>query len=103
MNGGWELALVFQSCMTAAASGFNAFQFLVYPTKQRRRRWGALTLMVISLAFLVQSLYLGIVPWVAAEAGELLVEPKPRFLAGVLPLLASLLVLSFVIVGLRRR
>ena len=103
MNGGWELALVFQSCMTAAASGFNAFQFLVYPTKQRRRRWGALTLMVISLAFLVQSLYLGIVPWAASVAGELLMEPKSRFLVGVLPMLASLLVLSFVMAGLRRR
>ena len=103
MNGGWELALVFQSCMTAVASGFNAFQFLVYPTKQRRRRWGALTLMVISLAFLVQSLYLGIVPWAASEAGELLMEPKSRFLVGVLPMLASLLVLSFVMAGMRRR
>ncbi len=98
MAGGWEWALVFQSGLTALASSFNAFQFLVYPTTQRKRRWGAVTLMIINLAFLVQSLYLGFLPSLTGgDAGDLLENPRVRFFTGLLPLLASFLILTFVI------
>ena len=98
MDGGWEWALVFQSGLTALASSFNAFQFLVYPTTQRKRHWGAVTLMIINLAFLVQSLYLGFLPSLTGgDAGDLLENPRVRFFTGLLPLLASFLILTFVI------
>lgn len=102
MAGGWEWVLVFQHGLTALASGYNAFHFLGYRTERRRRRWGAFTLAMVNLAFLVQGLYLGILPTLTGrEAGELLGVPRVRFFTGLLPLAASLLILAFVVTGRR--
>ena len=105
MNFGWETALVFQSCVTALASGFNALRFLAYPVNsgRRHRRLGAYTLLVVSLAFLVQSLYLGLLPWLTNLEGEILSGPRLRFIVGALPMIASVLVLSFMLRRWRRR
>ena len=102
MAGGWEWVLVFQHGLTALASGHNVFHFLSYCSERRRRRWGAFTLAIVNLAFLVQGLYLGILPTLTGrEVGELLESPRVRFFTGLLPLAASLLILAFVIT--RRR
>ncbi len=103
MSFGWELALVFQSCVTALASGVNGLHFLAYPGNHRRRRWGAFTLLVVSLAFLVQSLNLGLLPWLAGLDAAFLATPRLRFIVGALPMLASVLVLSFILRRWRRR
>lgn len=104
MNFGWETALVFQSCVTAIASGFNALQFLAHSTHRRRhRRWALYALLTISLAFLVQSLYLGLLPWLAGLEAEALTAPGFRFVVGVLPMIASVLVLSLILRRWRRR
>lgn len=105
MNFGWDTALVFQSCVTALASGYNALHFLAYPSDghQRRRRWALFTLLVVSLAFLVQSLYLGLLPWMAGLEAEILATPHLRFMVGALPMVASILLLSFILQRLRKR
>ena len=101
---GWEMALVSQSCVTALASGFNALQFLAYSTQGRQyRRWGAHTLLAISLAFLVQSFYLGLLPWMTGLEAEVLADAKLRFMVGALPMIASVLVMSFILRRWRRR
>ncbi len=101
--GGWEWALVLQSWLTALAGGFNAARFLIYAARQRRRRLGAFTLAVISLAFMLQSLFLGLLPSITGSgAGEMLESAKLRFFVGLLPLAASLLVLSFVMARLKK-
>ena len=105
MNFGWETALVFQSCVTALASGVNALRFLAYPVNsgRRHRRLGAYTLLVVSLAFMVQSLYLGLLPWLTGLEGEILAGPRLRFTVGALPMIASVLVLSFILRRWKRR
>lgn len=104
MNFGWEMALVLQSCVTALASAFNALQFLAYSTHGRQhRRWALYTLLVVSLAFMVQSLYLGLLPWLAGLEAEVLASPRLRFTVGALPMTASILVLSFILRRWRRR
>ena len=103
MNFGWETALVLQSCVTALSSGFNALQFLAYSThRRRRRRWALYALLAISLAFLVQSLYLGLLPWLAGLQAEALAAPSLRFVVGALPMIASVLVLSLILRRWRR-
>ena len=103
MVGGWEWVLVFQYGFVALASGYNLFYFLNYHSRRRRRRWGALTLAIVNLAFLVQSLYLGVLPaLMEREVGELLESPQTRFFIGLLPLVASLLILVFVITSRRK-
>ena len=99
MTFGWELALIFQSCVTALASGFNGLRFLAYSTggAGRRRRWGAYTLLLVSLAFMAQSLYLGILPWAAGFGAEILAAPRLRFMAGALPMAASVLILALIL------
>ena len=102
MADGWEWALVFQQGLTALASGLNTLHFLGYHSYRRRRRWGALTLAVVNLAFLVQGLYLGILPTVTGQqVGELLDSARVRFFTGILPSLGSLLILAFVILSRR--
>ncbi len=104
MNFGWEMALVLQSCVTAFASGANALHLLTYSTHGRQhRRWALYTLLVISLAFLVQSLYLGLLPWLAGLEADVLSAPRLRFMVGALPMLASVLVLSFILRRWKRR
>ena len=104
MNFGWEMALVLQSCVTALASGFNALQFLAYSTHGRRhRRWALYALLTVSLAFLVQSLYLGLLPWLAGLEAEVLTSPSLRFTVGALPMAASVLVLSSILRRWKRR
>ena len=105
MDFGWEQALVLQSCVTALSSGVNALRFLAYPARsgRRHRRLGAVTLFAISLAFLVQSLYLGLLPWLTGLDADALAAPRLRFIAGALPMIASVLVLSFLLRRLRRR
>ena len=101
---GWELALVVQHGATALASGFNAFHFLSYPWHHKRRRWGAFTLVLVNLAFLAQSLYLGILPSLMGEGVEEVVRNlRVRFLTGLLPLVASLLILALVVAGQKGR
>jgi hypothetical protein len=56
----WEVALVCQQGLTAMVSGFNVYHFAGYSSSLRRRRWGAMALVLVNLAFLVQSLYLGV-------------------------------------------
>ena len=107
MNFGWETALILQSCVTALASGFNALRFLAYPAnsgrRRRHRRWGAYTLLVVSLAFLVQSLYLGLLPWMTDLDADILSDPSLRFTVGALPMIASVLVLSFIPAPLEKK
>lgn len=105
MNFGWETALVLQSCVTAFASGANALRFLAYPAQggRRHRRLGAYTLLAVSLAFLVQSLYLGLLPWLTDLDADVLSEARLRFMVGTLPMIASVLVLSFILRRWRRR
>ena len=104
MTFGWEMALVLHSCVTALASGFNALRFLAYPTQGRpHRRWALYALLSISLAFLVQSLYLGLLPWLAGLQAEVLAAPRLRFMVGALPMVASVLVLSFILRRWKRR
>ena len=104
MTFGWEMALVFQSCVTALASGFNALQFLAYSTHGRRhRRWALFALLTVSLAFLVQSLYLGLLPWLAGLEAEILASASLRFAAGALPMIASVLLLSFILRRWKKR
>lgn len=100
MLNGWELALVVQYGATTLASGFNAFHFLAYPWHHRRRRWGAFILVLVNLAFLAQSLYLGILPSLAGEGvKEVVRNLQVRFFTGLLPLVASLFILAFVVAG----
>ena len=104
MTFGWEMALVLQSCVTALASGFNALRFLAYSTHGRpHRRWALYALLTVSLAFLVQSLYLGLLPRMAGLEAELLADPRLRFIVGALPMAASVLVLSLILRRWRRR
>ncbi len=104
MNFGWEMALALQSCVTALARGFNAPQFLTYSTHGRpHRQWALYALLTVSLAFLVQSLYLGLLPCLAGLDAEVLATPRLRFMVGALPMVASVLVLSFILRRWRRR
>ena len=57
---------------------------------------------MVNLAFLIQSLYLGLLPSLAGkEMVDVLTNPWVRFFTGLLPLMASLLIMAFVIIGRR--
>ncbi|MFQ5860515.1 MAG: hypothetical protein ACE5IG_03080 [Dehalococcoidia bacterium] len=94
MSSAWELALLAQQGLTAGFSAFNAYHFLNYPRVQRGRRWGALTLALVNLAFLVQSLYIGLLPSLLSLDWSVVVlaNTRLRLLTGLLPLAASALI-----------
>lgn len=48
-----------QYMLTALSSGFNAVYFFGYRSPTRRRRIGALTLALLSVAILIESIYFG--------------------------------------------
>jgi hypothetical protein len=97
----WEVALVCQQGLTAAVSGFNVYRFAGYSSPLRRRRWGAIALVLVNLAFLVQSLYLGVLPPFLDEG--LFLAPELRFAVGWMPLAASALIAAFIFRRARRR
>ncbi len=97
----WEMALLFQQGATALASGFNAWHFAAYYSPFRRRRWGAMALVLVNVAFCVQALWLGVLPALAGERA--VTAPQARFAAGWLPLAASALMTAFVLKRARRR
>ena len=98
MGNNWELALLLQQGLIALSSGFNVFHFLSYYSSKRGRRWGAKALVLVNLAFLVQSLYLGLLPFlIAMEGVSLLLNSRFRFIVGILPLSASAMITIFVI------
>ena len=98
MESTWELTLLQQQSLIVLCSGFNALHFLGYRSSKRGRRWGAKTLALVNLAFLVQSLYLGLLPsLIGREDMSLLLSNRLRFTVGGLPLAASLLISAFVI------
>ncbi len=103
--GTWELALASQQGLTALCSGFNAFYFLAYRSTHGRRRWGAMCLALVNLAFLIQSLYLGILPAMVGgdEASAVVMSPRLRLTSGTLPLVASLMMATFVVLKLKAK
>ena len=97
----WYLALLLQQGTTLVSSGFTALYFLRYRSPRRGRRWGALALTLVNLAFFVQGLYLGILPAATEkEAATLLNNPRLVLTVGAFPLAASFLISAFII---RRR
>lgn len=101
----WDTALVLEQGLTALFSAFNTFHFLGYRSPRRGRRWGALALALVNLAFLIQSLYLGILPaLLGLVSAEVLLNTRLRLAAGVFPLASSLLISAFILRWrLRRR
>ncbi len=97
----WEVALLFQQGITAAASGFNACHFAAYRSPLRRRRWGALALALANLALFAESLYLGMLPSCLGES--VLLSARARFAVGWLALAASATMALFVLKRARRR
>ena len=100
-----DLALVTQQGATALFSAFNAFYFLNRQWVPQRRRWGAMALVLVNLAFLVQSLYLGVLPsLLGVNAREVALDPRVRLVAGLLPFAAALVITVFILRHwLRRR
>ncbi len=98
MESNWEFALLLEQGLIVLSSGFNSLHFLGYRSSKRGRRWGAKTLVLVNLAFLVQALYLGLLPsLIGTEDMSLLFSSRLRFTVGSLPLAASILISAFVI------
>ena len=88
-----EALAVLERGITAICSVFNALYFAGYRSGLRRRRVGALVLLVVNLAFLVQSLYFGLLPYFTRlDLVTLIANPGLRLAAGLLPLVASFLI-----------
>lgn len=100
MDKPWVACLLLQQVLTAGASAFNACYFLRYSSRHRQRRWGAFALALVCAALLFQSVYFGLLPYLAAPEVELFPGVRARCIVGLLPLAASLLIAVFI---LRRR
>src|SRR3990172_6356416 len=65
-----EMLLLLQRSLTVAISGYNAFYFATYRSRQGRRRLGAVVLMLINLAIGVESLAFGLLPRIIANGSN---------------------------------
>ncbi len=79
MPGVWEILVMATFLLTGLVAGFNALYFATQSWASRRKRVGALVLVLVNAGILVQSLGLGLVlfrlqtgtaswVWLAAEA-----------------------------------
>lgn len=83
-----------QYIVTALSSAFNAFYFFGYRSSIRRRRIGALVLVVVSVAIFIESLYFGFFALFQGQewANAFFLEPTHWLIARLLICLGSLLV-----------
>lgn len=100
----WHIALLIQQAITASSSIFNAAYFLRYRSSRPGRRWGALVLSLVNVAFLVHAALLTLLTAQASEPVFSLVT-SPRFVAtvGVFSQLPSLLITLLVLRRKRRK
>jgi hypothetical protein len=100
----WHIGLLIQQATTASSSIFNATYFLRYRSSRRGRRWGALVLLLVNVAFLTHAVYLTLLTAQGSEALFSLVT-SPRFVAtvGVFSQLPSLLITLLVLRRKRRK
>ena len=99
-----EALLLLEHGVTALSSAFNGLYFALYRSPYPRRRLGALALVLVNLAFLVQSLYLGLLPYLMG--GSPLGLPsgaKLGLLMAAFPLAASTLITLLVLRQLTAR
>lgn len=93
-----EALALAQRGLTALSSAFNTLFFASYRSATGRRRWGVLALFLVNLAFLVQALYFGLLPYLLGlDLYALSLDPRLRLLAGAFPLAASLLITLLVV------
>lgn len=97
-----------QHIVTALSSGFNAAYFSGYRSPLRRRRIGALTLALLSVAILIESLYFTSFSLFYIYNGKdfligSLLNPVPFLGARLLLCLGSLLVSVLILRHLLRR
>jgi len=64
-----EMMLLVQRSLTVVLSGYNAFYFATYRSRQGRRRLGAIVLTLINLAIGAESLAFGLLPITLARNG----------------------------------
>jgi len=94
LSGFCDALVTAQYVITALSSGLNTCYFMSYRSPRKRRRVGAVTLTVVSLAMFVESLYFGLYafsrkqPW--AEAFYL--DPERWLMARLLLCIASVLI-----------
>jgi hypothetical protein len=96
----WIACLLLENGLTVGASAFNAYYFIRYSSRHRRRRWGAFALALVNLALLAQSAYFGLLPYL--QAGHY-PNVKAHCIVGLLPLAASLLITIFILRRRKRR
>ncbi len=78
--------------MTALSSGFNGAYFWTYRALQRRRQIGARVLSLACAATFVESVYFGVVVFLRGRGGEMQLDWRPWFLAGVPALAGSIMI-----------
>lgn len=94
MDKPWIACLLLENGLTVGASAFNAYYFMRYSSRHRRRRWGAFALALVNLALLAQSAYFGLLPYMASPEGELV---RVSCIVSFLPLAASFLITTFIL------
>jgi hypothetical protein len=90
----WIACLLLENGLTVGASAFNAYYFMRYSSRHRRRRWGAFALALVNLALLAQSTYFGLLPYMASPETEII---RVSCIVSLLPLAASLLITIFIL------
>ena len=94
MSGIYDTLITAQYAITALSSGLNTCYFMAYRSPRKRRRVGAVAMVIINLAICIESTYFGLfsffkgLPWSAA----FFLDPERWFLAGLLLCVASVLI-----------
>jgi len=88
-----------QYMVTAMSSGFNARYFCKYRSPVRRRRIGALTLAVLSVAILIESVYFSFFALFQGQqwASAFFLEPSHWFVARLLVCFGCLLISGLIL------
>lgn len=93
-----EALAILERGVTALSSILNVFYFALYRSRLKRRKIGAVVLVVVNLAFLIQSLYFGFLPYFARLNVAILAgDAGLGLLAGLLPMIASLLITLLIV------
>jgi len=87
----WKILLLAQALVTALSSGYNGLYFWRYRSPLPARRVGATIMTLVSLATLVESLYLGLYalpqggPWLeSSQSASLLLVARSLVCVGSL-------------------
>ena len=93
-----ETLLLLERGVTALSSAFNGLYFAAYRAATPRRRLGTLALVLVNLAFLVQSLYFGLLPYlIGGSPLGLPSEAKLGWVVAAFPLAATTLITLLVL------